>query len=212
MSLGTSIFLSAILLGIISLFIATKDRWNWKRIAFWPIAIFISITVVAGVIFWIYSVVTELPHKQTIFWNLPLKAIKSDVKFLKGEPSRVDNVKNKGDVWVFISKKGYSDDEPLYLVYFKDNKLYAILYSGPYLGSPGIQGLDIGSPQETITEKFGTPSYVDVSDDELRRLQSYEKFNVFFYLRENKVYAFGMYDPASGPMQFEHKETSGAKK
>ena len=37
MSLGLSLFLSSIFLGIVALFIATKDRWNWKKIILWPV-------------------------------------------------------------------------------------------------------------------------------------------------------------------------------
>ncbi len=32
MSIGTSIFLSVVLLSVVLLFITTKDRWNWKKI------------------------------------------------------------------------------------------------------------------------------------------------------------------------------------
>jgi len=35
MSVGTAIFFSAVLLAFVALYIATKDRWNWKKIL-WP--------------------------------------------------------------------------------------------------------------------------------------------------------------------------------
>ena len=35
MSLEASIFLSAMLVSLVALFIATKDRWNWKKLILW---------------------------------------------------------------------------------------------------------------------------------------------------------------------------------
>jgi hypothetical protein len=33
MEIGTAIFLSSVMLGTIALYIATMDRWPWKRVA-----------------------------------------------------------------------------------------------------------------------------------------------------------------------------------
>lgn len=55
MTIGTGIFLSSVFLGLIALFIATKDRWNWgkglKKMALWSGAI----GVVLGLSIWAYS-------------------------------------------------------------------------------------------------------------------------------------------------------------
>jgi hypothetical protein len=37
--LGTAIFLSALVLGVVGLYAVTKDRWNWRKIAFWSLGI-----------------------------------------------------------------------------------------------------------------------------------------------------------------------------
>lgn len=209
MSLGTSIFLSAILLGTIALFIATKDRWNWKKIFLWPVAVIFALATVIGVGAWIYSLISERPHPQMAFWEIPLEATKSDVKFLKGEPTRTDGE----NVWVYVSKESYlNEDSYVVIVIFNGDKLRAVLYSGPYLGSPGIQDLDIGATQEAILNKFGTPSTVSVSEDNLEKILSFREYNIFFSLRENKVYAFGMFNPKFEPMKFKEKVTEAKKK
>ena len=49
MSLGLGIFLSSLFLGIIFLFVSTKDRWNWKKILFiWPLCFVLIVGVVGG--------------------------------------------------------------------------------------------------------------------------------------------------------------------
>lgn len=208
MSLGTSIFLSAILLGIIALFIATKDRWNWKKIFLWPFAVLFTLAVVIGAGVWVYSLISERPHVQTAFWEIPLEATKSDVKFLKGEPTKLDGE----NVWVYVTKKGYSNEDFYHVIYFNGDKLRASLYTGPYLGSPGIQGLDIGATQEAILKKFGTPSTISVSEDDLEKIFSFREYNVFFSVRENKAYALGMFNPQFEPMKFKKGKITEAKK
>jgi hypothetical protein len=36
MSIGLGIFLSSVLLGCVTLYIFTRDRWNWTKILLWP--------------------------------------------------------------------------------------------------------------------------------------------------------------------------------
>ena len=55
MSLGASIFLSVVLLSVVLLFIATKDRWKWKKIVLFFIAGLITICVLVGCGFWWYT-------------------------------------------------------------------------------------------------------------------------------------------------------------
>jgi len=86
--LGLSILLSTFLLSLVALFIATRDRWNWKKIALWltigPLALVLVIGILAG-IFWY---VGNLPKAQTEFWEIVLDSTKDDVRFLKGNPRR----------------------------------------------------------------------------------------------------------------------------
>src|SRR5215471_21450216 len=101
MSLGTSIFLSSLVLAFVALFIATKDRWSWKKIILWPFAGLILIASGS----WVYSTIEARPKIQTSFWDIPLGATEGDVKFLKGAPDAMSKTKDK-DTWEYVFKSG----------------------------------------------------------------------------------------------------------
>ena len=56
MNLGLAIFLSAVFLGTVALYIATMDRWNWKKIIIRPLLGVLLLLVVGGVglLLWAY--------------------------------------------------------------------------------------------------------------------------------------------------------------
>jgi len=64
MTLGLGIFLSLLFLGTIALFIATKDRWNWKKIILWPLA---SETLM----YWVWAV----GHRWAAFFHHSIRAV-----------------------------------------------------------------------------------------------------------------------------------------
>ena len=195
MSLGTSIFLSAALLGVIALYIATKDRWNWKKIILWPVLTIIGLSILGGIGLYIYSKMSEWPSVQNSFWDIPLHSTKEDVKYLKGVPT---NKKHGDDNWIY-KVKGYLERESVFWVTFKDDKIRYVLCWGDR--STYLQGIGVGSNYSSITNKFGKPSFVSRSGDELARLLSFEKYNVIFMVEENEVIAYGMYNPRFGPLK-----------
>jgi hypothetical protein len=206
MSLGTSIFLSAVLLSIVALFIATKDRWNWKKLVGWLFGVVVAVPIIAGLGFYVYSYIAELPKAQLSFWDIPLGATESDVKFLKGAPTEVQ----EKDHWVYKEEKSRSsDDESEYQVRFKEGKVRFVLFTGSsFLYAPDLQGIRHGASQQEVLKKFGSASHVSISEDDLMRMLSFERFNLVFALRENRVVAYGMYDPKFGAMQYAKKRPS----
>lgn len=198
MELGTGIFLSAIFLGTVALFIATKDRWNWKKILLWPIGVIVALAVVGGSITYLYQQYEDRPRKLNELWGISLTDTANDVKFKKGEPTtRLDN-----DLWVY---RPYQTREGDYVVYFKNDRVRSIVYFGPMYDGPSVHGVGhYDSPQE-LDEKLGPPSYVSRSKDELRRAYSYEKFNVVVHFESGKMSALGIYDSASGPFRFKEE-------
>jgi hypothetical protein len=176
MSLGTSIFFSSVLLASVALYIATKDRWSWKRIILWPLAGLILIACAL----WTYNTITQRAKVQTAFWNIPLGATKSDVKFLKGAPKVLPNDKDQ-DTWEYLTEDtALKQWEYVYRVGFKNDKVWLIEYfaSRNRTYGPGIQGIDLGDTLEKITEKFGSPSRVS-----LRRMSC----RVLFHLPSIKL-------------------------
>ena len=204
MSLGTSIFLSSLVLAIVSLYITTKDRWNWKKIILWPILSLFGLALL--VVIWI-SVPTSVsvefkPEVQTSFWGISLNATKDDVTFLKGKPSNVE--KGNWEWWLYEERSALYQDTDTYGVVFKGDRLRLVYYDGTnYSSAPLLQGKSwVQRGAEDVTEKFGTPSHVSKSQDGLVRVYCYSSYNTFFVLEKNKVSSYGLYNASFGPVEF----------
>ena len=48
---------------------------------------------------WVYSTIEDRPKVEHAFWDIPLDATKSDVRFIKGEPSEKDD-----DMWRYFTR------------------------------------------------------------------------------------------------------------
>lgn len=188
MGLGTSIFLSSILLGIVVIFIFTKDRWNWKKIIVRFIVSILVALISTIIIFIIYEKITERPKIEKEFLSLTLDLKKSEILFLKGEP----NEREEDDkVWIYDN----------YFIIFKDDKIRMICYYEKYFG-PNIQGLGIGKELNEILHKFGEPSSISISKNKMERTYCFSKYNVFFVFEKNIVKSYGIYNSQFGPLQY----------
>lgn len=198
MELGTGIFLSAIFLGTVALFIATKDRWNWKKILLRPLKVIAAFAVIGGSITYLYQQYEDRPRKLTELWGVSLNDTANDVIFKKGEPtSRVEN-----DLWVY---RPYRTIEGDYVVYFKNDRVRSIIYFGPMYNGPYLNGVGHYDSLKELDAKLGPPSYVSRSKDELRRAYSYKEFNVVAHFEGGNMSALGIYDPAYGPFRFKEE-------
>jgi len=169
-----------------------KRRWNRKKIVFWFLTILVVLTSLFGISIFIIMKLDEkqkvkyenLREQQKIlmeFCEIPISATKSDVKFIKGKPTKANDEDN---VWEY-------EFEDL-VVFFDDNNVWAIIYFKSWCIDKNI---GVIKSYKDITEKFGQPSNVSVSEDDLERILSFKKYHIFFCLRENKVYAYGMFNP-----------------
>jgi hypothetical protein len=199
MELGTGLFLSAVFLGTVALFIATKDRWNWKKIFLWPLGVIFGLGIVGG----LYQQYEDRPRKLKELWGVSINDSAGDVKFNKGEPTTRDK-----DVWVY---RPYETIEGDYVVFFKNDRVRSVMYFGPMYNAPSLHGVGhYDSPQE-LDKKLGPPSYVSHTKDELSRIYSYEKFNIVVHFSEGKMSGLGIYDPAMGAFKFNEESDKTAK-
>lgn len=202
MSLGTSIFLSVVLLSVVILFAATKDRWNWKRIAKWAVA---TPLVLAALIFggaYLQDIWQSRLTPQTSFEGFSLAASPADVKFAKGEPHKVES----DNQWTY-----YSDDkQAAYQVQFRDNKLRYVLYfaTDNKYANPYLLNLSKGDTTEEVKERLGEPTKVDTTENGLIRTFSYDKYNAIYTLEKNRIVAYGIYDPSQGLLKFSRADSS----
>jgi len=207
MSLGAWIFLSAICLGLVALFIATRGQWNWKKIITWPwkkivirAAIVITILILlAGIGFfgrYIYFKIAERPKMQKSLWGLTLDSTREDIKFLKGTPKE----EHKGR-WIYREfQKTKISNFQIITIEFADDKIWYIHGYGLQ-----IQGIKNGDSYEHVIKKFGTPSHISQSKDDLMRILCFEKYNVFFGLEKGEVFLLGIYNPTVGDVRFKEE-------
>jgi len=194
MSLGLGIFLSAVFLGIIALFLATRDRWNWRKIVLWPICAVLVLSILGGIGFYVYN----RPKPQTSFWGISLNSTAAGVKFMKGTPA--DSIDE--NLWVY--KQTYSSNrEATVFVRFQDGNVKGVVFSGSRSSQePALQGIKVNDNLDKVIKKFGEPSYISRHQDELSRIYSFSKYNLVFWLTANKVTMYGIYNPALGPSRF----------
>lgn len=220
MSIGTSIFLLLLFLGLTFLFIKTKDRWDWKRIIVRPIIIIVSLSLFATVGIICYIEISNMPEEISTFWGISLGSTRNDVQLLKGEPT---SKFSEADYWVYVFDEDETKerDNYLYRIDFKDHRVSSVSYMhyGYYFyGSKSswsfwwittpksLQGIKIGDRLEKITQKFGKPSHISVSENKLEKIYSFSKYKLFFELKEDYVHTFGIYDPRFGPIKFVEKK------
>jgi hypothetical protein len=92
MSVGTGIFLGAVVLAIVYLYKITRDRWKWPNLARrGMVALGLALVVVAlGVVsVLIYEKIENMPRKQTGYADLLLGMTMDEVKYVKGIPTNV---------------------------------------------------------------------------------------------------------------------------
>jgi len=53
---------------------------------------------------------------------------------------------------------------------------------------------------------------VSVSEDELERILSYDKYNVFFEMREGKVIHYGIYNNTFGGIKYQKEKKADSEK
>jgi len=205
MTLGTGIFLSSVLLGLIFLFHTTKDRWNWKKGAKrFAIAFLIAALLGGG---WIAYEELDLdigpyletaePTKQYELGGIRLGSDVDDLIFAKGKPNK--RKKNKGsETLTFVSE--YSSDWRIEVV---DNKVATITaVDGVSYWNGNLNGITIGTTLKKLLERLGELETLLASADRTTRVYLYPKYNTFYELRRSKVTTMGIMTKESGWMKF----------
>jgi hypothetical protein len=206
MSVGAAIFLSALLLSVVGLYAATKDRWNWKRIAKWAFAAPIALALVLWGSSWVYFKFQERPALQTEFEGLRLGATESDVLFLKGKPYAVHE--SSKEQWAYFANSDSAQSERAFLIIsFRDGKVRCIRYTETTTEGhrPRLLGFTIGSKYEDIVERLGKPSNVSTSKDDLSRVASFAEYNAFFEFEKGRVTEYGIFDNKTGPIRLSNE-------
>lgn len=200
MSIGTAIFLSVILLCLTILFAATKESWNWKKIVRWGFGITFILTASGSLAVFAFSHFTSIKKPLERFYNVSLRTSEKDVRFMKGEPTKIDS----NDQWTYEIKNpvdGQTDGS--LIVKFRDGSVRYIMYipNGYDVAAEHPFGIFAGSTIDLVEATLGKASFVSESDNGAARLYSYANYNTFFGFSKGVVEIYGLYDPATGPMK-----------
>ena len=203
MNLGLAIFLSSLFLGLIFLFHSTKDRWNWKKIIKYFSAILFSLILLFSAYYYFFSPTTKIsyqkPYKATELWNIKLDEFKKDVIFSKGYPDQIDSAKS---IW-YYKRKHYLSSKEYYIyeqyeITFNKDKVTAVVYfftERDYFFPPDLLGRTFnGYNLQSIKDYLGEQSNFSTSQDGLSRVYFFNKYNSLFYLRENRVFGYGIFN------------------
>jgi hypothetical protein len=103
LNLGLAIFLSSVLLATVALFIATKERWNWLKILRRLALAVIVIVLAAGATITLVRYLSDRPRRYDRLNGIELRASRSEVRFLKGEPVAISD---SNRVWAYMFAPG----------------------------------------------------------------------------------------------------------
>ena len=196
MDIGTGIFLGLVFLGLILLYLKTRQTWKWRRVVGYPVLAFAIFGGISLAVYGTKSAFDGRVRPVTEFLGIKLTDTQADIKFKKGNPTDIEDV-----VWSYRDEQGSSDTS---FSFKEDNKLRIIFYTGNCSYCNRIFDLGIGTTFDAVIDKLGQPESIDTSEDFLMRLASFEKFNLIFQFAEGKVIGYGMYNPAFGPIKFKN--------
>lgn len=196
MSVGDGIFAGLCFLGVVALYITTRDRWRWRRIVLWIVGVLAGPIVIGAAWVAVSHFIDSRPRAESEYWSLRPGQSNDEVLYRKGEPTARD-----GDFWYYSA----GEQEVGHVVAFKDGKvrhIMAIALPGSTAYLPALQGISSSSTQEDIETKFGPPDLVSVHKDKMMRRLSYLRLGVFFGLAKNTVMSIGVFDARLGGVRY----------
>lgn len=191
MTVGDGIFGAALIIGLVVLYLGTKDRWRWKRTVGWLMAAILSASLVislwAGWEKWNDS----RPKVATEMWGISLGAKQSDVLFAKGEPTtRVSDER-----WEYVAASGNS--EYAVIVAFDGGQVTEVLSLGDRLYMPTPDGVSGYESIQQLLARYGEPQETGVSDDGLVRTYRFREHNLLVSFDRTGLVGVGVVSPGS---------------
>jgi outer membrane protein assembly factor BamE (lipoprotein component of BamABCDE complex) len=207
-TLGTGVFLSAGLFGLIYLYQITRDRWSWPKIVLRGSAALASIVGLTALAVFSYSEFESIPRRPNDYADLTIGMTMDQVQYIKGSPSDVLDDDPRGGFRMVRAVKDIKADKKVqdYRSWqFSDatssrldvefdpasKKLRQIAcYSSDSYSCPALVGVNDGTDEDTVVKKLGRPSSEKILGP--TKLIEYEPLGVWYYLAKQKVYMLGM--------------------
>ncbi len=130
----------------------------------------------------------------------------AEVRLAKGNPHSV----LEDGRWVYQAGGGDAPKASAYAVRFKEGKVRYIRYRSfaEQTSAPWLQGFTLDTEYASVLRRLGQPSHTSISSDGLERMVSYDKYNTFYTFEKSKVAEIGVFDPATGPMDYLPSESA----
>lgn len=191
MTVGDGIFGAALVIGLVALYLGTKDRWRWRRIMGWLLAAILGISLAVGLWVGWQKWSESRPRVVTEMWGISLGAKQSDVLFSKGEPTtRVSDER-----WEYIS--GPESSEYAVIVKFEDGRVAEILSLGSRLYMPTPEGVSVYGSAEELLARYGESQDTGVSDDGLVRTYRFREHNLLVSFDRSGLIGAGVIAPSA---------------
>jgi len=187
MTLGTGVFLAAVLLSATWLYIATRDRWRWRRIVTVLISGTLGMAASVALGIWGYTEWRDRPYPMNELNGIRLGMTEQDVRFYKGAPSS-----SSKDKWTYEVRDYKGDPELSYVVNFEDGKVQSVWAVGQQGRVPGVFGLPRYMATADLIEKLGQPDSTSISSDGAVRTLYYDKYNLTFGFGGDRLNALGI--------------------
>lgn len=197
MTTGEGIFYGLVFIGLILLYVVTRDRWKWRKIAKWTSVVMLLPVIAAGTWAGYSRYMEDQPKVQSEFWGVSPGVPKSELIFLKGKPTRDDDGS--------LTYESDATNVTYLVVLNKSGNVRSVLATAPFDKSyslPTIQGVSNYSTISDIESKFGKADSASSNKDGTRRLYCYLKYGIVVGMEKGTVIAVGILNPKEGPLEF----------
>jgi hypothetical protein len=186
MSIGSAIFLAALVFAILYLYKITRDRWNWRRIVRRTLVATGSVATVTALALtgvFVNENLGSRPQTQTGYADLRLGMTMAEVKYVKGNPQYAmeKSEKQTSTKWtIWKPTKDLKDNEQIedYTAWeypgdddtgvdvnfdIKTKLVVQIAcFSHANMKCPTLLGIHDGMNETSIIERLGKPSHEEI--------------------------------------------------
>jgi hypothetical protein len=168
-----------------------------KKFIWLTSVLIVLIVIISSLIAYNKTYIFRNPNLKTIteIWDIKLGTILEDVKFKKGIPESADTSNSRIN-WYY--KTNWDDYNR---IVFHNEHVTAVIITGD--NQPILCGQNfIGQNSQFIIDYLGKPSDVSTSSNGLKKIFSYDNYNILFYLEKDRVFGSGIYDPHYGTYKY----------
>lgn len=185
-----AVFFGFVFIGLIYLYVKTRDIWNWKKIVLWFISIFIFLVAAFTVVMFADSFKSFVPEtfsRITTYDEITLGDKFNDVEFKKGKLRKIENRNDSSDDLYVIN------DKTAVYVDKKTRLVTGLIVGCADYQSTKFNGVGCGDTGDLIQSKFKGDITIlcEPEDSKLEngplRVYDVPKYGVRYMLQQNKV-------------------------